>query len=68
MPKGKITYGVEFTRNLGNFENVKPRYEVEIDVDFIDLEDLNKLRKPLEEQVDEWLVNKVQELEAELKE
>ena len=68
MTNAKLTYEVEFTRNLGDFENVKPRFGLTVDVDYTSKEDLDELKEQLSAQVDEWLYNKVAELETELKE
>lgn len=66
MPQAKLKYGVEFTRNLGNFQNVKPSFSVEIDAAFTDLADLDAIKDSLAETVDGWLIAKVEELDEEL--
>lgn len=68
MTKGRLTYGVEFTRNLGNFENVKPRFELSMDLDTLDEDEVDDAHNLLTAQVDKWLTDKVAELETELKE
>ena len=68
MPKANVKYGVEFTRNLGNFQNVKPSFVVELlDVEFNDVEDLDTYKDELSKHVDAWLVAKVEELDEDLK-
>lgn len=64
--QGKITYGVEFTRNLGNFQNVKPSFELSMDTEFENLDDLDVMKNAIAEKVDQWLIEKVNELDAEL--
>jgi hypothetical protein len=66
MNNGKVTYGVEFTRNLGNYQNVKPHFEVSLDVGIDSLDDLDEIKDKLAEKVDEWLFQKVEELDKEL--
>ena len=68
MTNAKLTYEVEFTRNLGNFENVKPKFGLTVDVDYNSKEDLEVLKTDITNTVDSWLTDKVEELEAELRE
>lgn len=72
--QGKLKYGVEFTRNLGNFQNVKPNFELTLDVATSEngdlasqLAELDEIKEVIVEQVDAWLVKKVEELDAELR-
>ena len=72
--QGKLKYGVEFTRNLGNFQNVKPSFELTVDVatseedEFEDqLNELDAIKNAIAEKVDAWLVQKVEELDEELR-
>ncbi len=66
MPRAKLKYGVEFTRNLGNFQNVKPNFELTVDAEFDSLEDLDVIKEEIAKKVDQWLVDKVNELDEEL--
>lgn len=67
MTKAKLTYSVEFTKNMGNFENVKPRYELTQEVEYDSPEQLEALRADLEETVEGWLVERVDALSKKLR-
>lgn len=66
MKISQVTYQVEFTRNLGNFENVKPLFGATATLE--DGDKVDDAYDKLTTLVDSWLTDKVEELETELKE
>lgn len=59
----RVTYGLHYTRNLGNFENVKVYYEISDDVR--DGENVDTAFGRVVGKVDDLVENKVKEIDAE---
>lgn len=67
MPYAKLKYGAELTKNLGNFENVKPISELEIEVEYTTLDDLDALREVIKQKVDDWVLADAEDYVTQLK-
>lgn len=59
-----VRASVFYTRNLGNFENVKVGYEIETD-EFLEGETINDLKRRLKAKVDQWVEEDIKEIDAE---
>lgn len=60
--KVKVVYNAGFTKNLGNFNNVKPEFGLEAIVEVDSLDEVDAVKEQLTEKVDEWLFAAVDEL------
>jgi hypothetical protein len=58
-----IRYSAFYTRNLGNFENVKLGYELETDVP--DGEKTNDVRERIKAKVQTWIQEDIEEVDRE---
>jgi len=61
-----VKYSVFYTRNLGNFENVKVGYEIETD-EFQPGENTERVRARLKEKADRWLQEDISEIDRDAK-
>lgn len=52
MKNIRVGHGVEFTRNIGNFENVKPNFNISADVE--EGETAEEVYQKLVDKVDGW--------------
>jgi len=61
----KFTYGLKYTRNLGNFENVTPYFEISDDLR--DGEALPELVKRVVGKVEQLMTDKINEIDEDAK-
>lgn len=61
-----VKYSAFYTRNLGNFENVKIGYEIETD-EFLPGENTESIRARLKAKVDRWVQEDIQEIDRDAK-
>jgi hypothetical protein len=65
MTADRVTYGLAYTRNLGNFENVKPFFEISTDVR--DGETDEEAKDRIVAKVDKWVEDAVEQIDEEAK-
>lgn len=58
-----VTYGLQYTRNLGNFENARVFYEITDDLR--PGENIEQAKKRITEKVNEWVEAGIKAIDAE---
>lgn len=65
MKVTSVTYSLDATINIGDFENVKPSYSVTVEIE--DGDDPDKVRAFAKNKVTAWMNSEYDEIQVELK-